>query len=75
MSINDIIDEALTLKPKERYMLIDTLMSSLSEKNNDLSHFEDEVKKGLNSELSPKSHKKIFEDLKSNLCITSVIPN
>jgi len=66
MSINDIIDEALTLKPKDRYMVIDTLMASLSEKANDLSHFEDEVKKGLNSELSYKSHKKIFKDLKSN---------
>jgi len=64
MSINDIIDEALTLKPKERYMVIDTLMSSLSKKNNDLSRFEDEIKKGLDSELSPKSHKEIFQDLK-----------
>jgi len=61
MSINDIIDEALTLKPKERYMVIDTLMSSLSKKNNDLSRFEDEIKKGLDSELSPKSHKEIFK--------------
>ena len=66
MSINDIIDEALTLKPKDRYMVIDTLMSSLSEKTNDLSRFEDEVKKGIDSELSPKSHKEIFKDLKSN---------
>ena len=66
MSINDIIDEALTLNPKDRYMVIDTLMSSLSKQNNDLSHFEDEVKKGLDSELSPKSHKEIFKDLKSN---------
>jgi len=66
MSINDIIDEALTLKPKDRYMLIDTLMSSLSEKTKDLSRFEDEIKKGLDSELSPKSHKEIFKDLKSN---------
>ena len=65
MSINDIIDEALTLKPKERYMVIDTLMSSLSEQNNDLSSFEDEVKKGLNSEVSSKSHQEIFKDLKS----------
>jgi len=66
MSINDIIDEALTLNPKDRYMVIDTLMSSLSKQNNDLSRFEDEVKKGLDSELSPKSHKEIFKDLKSN---------
>ena len=65
MSINDIIDEALTLKPKERYMVIDTLMSSLSEQNADLSRFEEEVKKGLNSEVSSKSHQEIFKDLKS----------
>ena len=65
MSINDIIDEALTLKPKDRYMVIDTLMSSLSQQKGDLSHFEEEVKKGLNSELSSKSHQEIFKDLKS----------
>jgi len=47
MSINDIIDEALTLKPKDRYMVINTLISSLSEKSNDLSRFEDALKKGL----------------------------
>ncbi len=66
MSINDIIDEALTLKPKDRYMVIDTLISSLSTQNNDLSRFEEEVKKGFNSELNPKSHQEIFEDLKSD---------
>lgn len=65
MSINDIIDEALTLKPKDRYIIIDTLMSSLSKANDDLSHLEKEVEKGLNSELSNKSHKEIFQDLKS----------
>jgi len=65
MSINDIIDEALTLKPKEKYLIIDTLMSSLSKEIDDLSHLEDEVEKGLNSELSPHSHKEIFQNLKS----------
>ena len=65
MSINDIIDEALTLKPKDRYIIIDTLMSSLSQANDDLSHLEKEVEKGLNSKLSSKSHKEIFQDLKS----------
>jgi len=34
-------------------------------KQNDLSGFEDEVKKGLESTLSDKSHKEIFKDLKS----------
>jgi len=65
MSIHDIIDEALTLKPKDRYIIIDTLMSSLSKGNDDLSHLEKEVEKGLNSQLSSKSHKEIFQDLKS----------
>jgi len=65
MSINDIIDEALTLKPKDRYIIIDTLMSSLSQTNDDLSHLEQEIEKGLNSKLSSKSHKEIFQDLKS----------
>lgn len=65
MSINDIIDEALTLKPKEKYLVIDTLMSSLSQSNDDLSHLEKEVDKGLNSKLSTKSHKEIFQNLKS----------
>jgi len=33
MSINDIIDEALTLKPQERYMIIEKLNESLSISN------------------------------------------
>jgi len=65
MSINDIIDEALTLNPKDRYIIIDTLISSLSEANDDLSHLDKEVEKSLNSKLSSKSHKEIFQDLKS----------
>lgn len=65
MSINDIIDEALTLNPKDRYMIIDTLMTSLSKANDDLSHLHKEVEKGINSKLSPKSHKEIFQNLKS----------
>jgi len=65
MSINDIIDEALTLKPKDRYIIIDTLMSSLSKANDDLSHLEKEIEKGLNSKMSSKSHKEIFQNLKS----------
>jgi len=64
MSINDIIDEALTLNPKDRYFIIDTLMSSLSKANDDLSHLEKEVKKGLTSKLSTKSHKEIIQNLK-----------
>ena len=65
MSINEIIDEALTLEPKERYIIIDILMSSLSKANDDLSHLEKEVEKGFNSTLSTKSHKEIFQNLKS----------
>jgi len=33
MGINDIIDEALTLKPQERYMIIEKLNESLSISN------------------------------------------
>jgi len=33
MSINDIIDEALTLKPQERYMIIEKLNESLNVQN------------------------------------------
>jgi len=65
MSINEIIDEALTLKPKERYMIIDILISSLSQVNDDLSPFDKEVEKGLKAKLSTKSHKEIFDNLKS----------
>ncbi len=65
MGINDIIDEALALNPDDRYILIDTLVSSLSKSNDNLSHLDIEVEKGLNSKLSQKSHKTIFEDLKS----------
>jgi len=40
-------------------------MSSLSKANDDLSHLEKEIKKGLNSKMSSKSHKEIFQNLKS----------
>ena len=33
MSIHDIIDEALTLKPQERYQIIESLYESLSVSN------------------------------------------
>jgi putative addiction module component (TIGR02574 family) len=33
MSINDIIDEALTLKPQERYLIIEKLNDSLNVPN------------------------------------------
>ena len=65
MSINDIIDEALTLKPDERYLIIDTLISSLSLPVEDLSHLDEEIEKGLSSPLSTKSHKEIFQNIKS----------
>lgn len=63
MSINDIIYEALTLKLNEKYLIIDRLMSSLSEAKDDLSHLEKEVEKVLSSKLSDKSHKEIFQNL------------
>jgi len=33
MSLNDIISEALTLKPQERYLIIENLVQSLNEPN------------------------------------------
>lgn len=33
MSINEIINEALTLKPQERYMIIENLVQSLNQPN------------------------------------------
>ena len=63
MSINDIIEEALTLKSKDRCKIIDTLMSSLSKANDDLSHLEKELDKGLTSKLSTKSRKEVFQKI------------
>ena len=36
MSINEIIDEALALKPQERYMIIEKLNDSLSVPNSEV---------------------------------------
>ena len=36
MSINDIINEALTLKPQERYMIIENLVNSLNQPNTEI---------------------------------------
>ena len=33
MSLNEIIDEALTLKPQERYVIIENLVQSLNQPN------------------------------------------
>lgn len=33
MSLNDIITEALTLKPQERYLIIENLVQSLNQPN------------------------------------------
>ncbi|CAA6818622.1 MAG: Unknown protein [uncultured Sulfurovum sp.] len=33
MSLNDIINEALTLKPQERYLIIENLVQSLNQPN------------------------------------------
>lgn len=65
MGINDIIEEALALKPSEKYLVMDTLMSSLVKVHSDLSHFEKEIEEGLESRLSTKTHKEIFQALQS----------
>jgi len=36
MSINEIINEALTLKPQERYMIIENLIKSLNQPNTEI---------------------------------------
>jgi hypothetical protein len=36
MSINEIINEALSLKPQERYMIIENLVKSLSQPNTEI---------------------------------------
>jgi len=36
VSINDIINEALTLKPQERYMIIENLVNSLNQPNTEI---------------------------------------
>jgi len=36
MSINEIINEALTLKPQERYMIIENLVKSLNQPNTEI---------------------------------------
>jgi putative addiction module component (TIGR02574 family) len=33
MSLNEIIDEALTLKPQDRYLIIENLVQSLNQPN------------------------------------------
>ena len=39
MSINEIISEALSLKPQERYMIIENLVQTLSIRNFKLNSF------------------------------------
>ena len=36
MSINEIINEALTLKPQERYAIIENLVQSLNQPNSEI---------------------------------------
>ena len=36
MSLNDIINEALSLKPQERYMIIENLVKSLNVPDNEI---------------------------------------
>jgi len=36
MSLNEIINEALSLKPQERYMIIENLVQSLNQPNSEI---------------------------------------
>jgi len=65
MSINDIIDEALTLKPQERYMIIEKLNESLNIPNPEVEQaWIEESKRRLkayeNGTLKTVSYEEVF---------------
>jgi len=65
MGINDIIDEALTLKPQERYMIIEKLNESLSISNLEVEQawIEESIKRSEayeRGELETVSYEEVF---------------
>ena len=65
MSINEIIDEALALKPQERYMIIEKLNDSLSVPNPEVEKaWIEETKRRLeaykNGTLKTVSYEEVF---------------
>jgi len=65
MSINEIISEALSLKPQERYMIIENLVQSLSQPNSEIDQLwiEESMKRVealKNGSMKTVSYEEIF---------------
>jgi len=65
MSLNEIINEALSLKPQDRYMIIENLVQSLSQPNSEIDqHWIEESKKRVqaikNGTLKTVSYGDVF---------------
>jgi len=65
MSINDIIDEALTLKPQERYLIIEKLNDSLNVPNPEVEKawIEESMRRSVayeRGELETVSYEEVF---------------
>jgi putative addiction module component (TIGR02574 family) len=65
MSINEIINEALSLKPQERYMIIENLVKSLSQPNTEIDQLwiEESTKRAeaiKNGTLKTVSYEDVF---------------
>jgi len=65
MSINEIISEALSLKPQERYMIIENLVQSLSQPNSEIDQLwiEESMKRGealKNGRMKTVSYEEVF---------------
>jgi len=66
MSLNEIIDEALTLKPQERYVIIENLVQSLNQPNLEIEKLwiEESTKRVeaiKNGTLKTVSYKDVFD--------------
>jgi len=65
MSINEIISEALSLKPQERYMIIENLVQSLSQPNSEIDQLwiEESIKRVealKNGSMKTVSYEEVF---------------
>jgi hypothetical protein len=66
MGIDEIIDEALTLKPQDRYVIIESLVQSLNQPNLDIEKLWIEestkrVKALKDGSLKTLSYKEVFD--------------
>ncbi len=65
MSLNEIINEALTLKPQERYVIIENLVKSLNQPNSEIDQLwiEESIKRVeaiKNGQLKTVSYEDVF---------------